>query len=244
VLKLGQSKRSRAGGYAQQRFEEGAKAWRRRVLPRALIILIPIAGLCIAYEVISPMPLHFVAGAYLGAALACYMWLRDSPPFYIEKWRLGADGERATGKALASLRREGWHTLHDLPTPRGNRDHVVVGPGGAFLLDSKNLGGEVSVQGDVLRVERLDDPRESYELPHLAGWMRGEAAKLKDEIGEVAKVRWVSAVVVIWASFPQRIVEGDRVVFLHGDELAGWLRGRTYSQAPEITEQIVETLAG
>jgi hypothetical protein len=55
--------------------------------------------------------------------------------------------------------------------------------------------------------------------------MRGEAARLKTEIEEATGVRtWVTAVVVFWSRFDPRVVEGDRVVFVHGDEVAGWLR--------------------
>jgi hypothetical protein len=36
--------------------------------------------------------------------------------------------------------------------------------------------------------------------------------------GALSRV-WVQRGVVVWISFPQRVVAGDRVVFVHGSEL-------------------------
>jgi hypothetical protein len=36
----------------------------------------------------------------------------------------------------------------------------------------------------------------------------------------------MQVVVVVWSSFPQRVVAGDRVVFVHGNELVQWLRSQ------------------
>jgi hypothetical protein len=48
----------------------------------------------------------------------------------------------------------GWFTLHDLRWPGkrfANIDHVVVGPGGLFVIDSKAWSGRVEVRDGVLR---------------------------------------------------------------------------------------------
>lgn len=67
-------------------------------------------------------------------------------------WEKGADGEVAVARALAELP-EGWVALHDLAWPgrqRANLDHVVVGPGGVFVVDAKNWSGRVEVRDQVL----------------------------------------------------------------------------------------------
>jgi hypothetical protein len=66
----------------------------------------------------------------------------------------GAEGESATAAVLDGLRSSGWHVLHDVRWPgrtRANIDHVAVGPGGVFVIDSKNWSGDVRVVGGVLR---------------------------------------------------------------------------------------------
>jgi hypothetical protein len=67
-------------------------------------------------------------------------------------WEKGAEGEVAVARALEALP-EGWVALHDLAWPgrqRANLDHVVVGPGGVFIVDAKNWSGRVEVREQVL----------------------------------------------------------------------------------------------
>lgn len=71
-----------------------------------------------------------------------------------DAWEVGADGERATAQALAGLDPATWTVLHDIRWPgraRANIDHVVIGPPGVFVIDSKNWTGTVQVAEDVLR---------------------------------------------------------------------------------------------
>lgn len=73
-----------------------------------------------------------------------------------ESFELGSDGELAVARAVAPLTVTGWHVLHDRSLPRGgNIDHLLVGPGGVFVLDAKNWSGTVSSQG-VLRAGGRD----------------------------------------------------------------------------------------
>ena len=67
-------------------------------------------------------------------------------------WEKGAEGEVAVARALEALP-EGWVALHDLVWPgrqRANIDHVVIGPGGVFVVDAKNWSGRIEVRDDVL----------------------------------------------------------------------------------------------
>jgi hypothetical protein len=66
----------------------------------------------------------------------------------------GADGEQATADALAALPKQTWTCFHDVRWPGrklANVDHVVVGPPGVFVIDSKNWSGSISLQDNVLR---------------------------------------------------------------------------------------------
>lgn len=61
-------------------------------------------------------------------------------------WEQGAIGEEATGALLEPLGAEGFVILHDRQNPDypGNIDHIVIGPTGIFVIDSKNWSGEVN----------------------------------------------------------------------------------------------------
>lgn len=72
---------------------------------------------------------------------------------YADHWEKGADGESQTAAVLGRLG-VGWICLHDLEWPgrtRANIDHLVIGPGGIFVIDSKNWSGRVEVKDGVLR---------------------------------------------------------------------------------------------
>jgi hypothetical protein len=60
--------------------------------------------------------------------------------------RRGASGEIHVGNILADFP-DDFCVINDLTTPFGNLDHVVVGPTGVFVLDSKNWRGAVSADG-------------------------------------------------------------------------------------------------
>lgn len=54
---------------------------------------------------------------------------------------LGWFGERLTAEELDPLRTQGWNIYHDVPIDRGGRegniDHVAIGPGGVFAIETK-----------------------------------------------------------------------------------------------------------
>lgn len=54
---------------------------------------------------------------------------------------LGWFGERITAEELEPLKAEGWQIFHDVPVSAGksewNIDHVAVGPGGIFAIETK-----------------------------------------------------------------------------------------------------------
>lgn len=72
---------------------------------------------------------------------------------YADKLEAGAAGEIATAEVLNQLPPP-WFAMHDVRWPgrsRANIDHVVVGPGGIFVIDSKNWSGNLALSGGVLR---------------------------------------------------------------------------------------------
>jgi Nuclease-related domain len=81
------------------------------------------------------------------AAVAAGWGLRFRPSPAAKAWRRGAVGERRTARRLAALERRGWAVLHDLAVPcsRANLDHLVIGPGGVFVIDSKQYRGRLQL---------------------------------------------------------------------------------------------------
>ncbi len=69
-------------------------------------------------------------------------------------WAKGGRGEVLVGKQLAKLGTE-WRVLHSIPVGSKGTDidHLVIGPGGVFCLNTKNhQGQQVWVRTDVVKV--------------------------------------------------------------------------------------------
>jgi hypothetical protein len=83
------------------------------------------------------------------AAVVAGWGLRFRPRPDAVAWRRGAAGERRTARLLDPLARHGWVVLHDLAIPGSpaNLDHLVIGPGGVFVIDPKQYRGRRQLDG-------------------------------------------------------------------------------------------------
>ncbi|WP_408898305.1 nuclease-related domain-containing protein [Nocardioides sp. R1-1] len=118
-----------------------------------------------------------------------------------ERWERGAEGERATARVLDRLPADEWTVFHDVRWPGrrlANVDHVVIGPPGVFVIDSKNWSGTIEIREQALR---------------HGGRRKGDVV---DRAAEAALA--VAAVT--------QVVGSDRVVavlcFTRDEEIAGW----------------------
>jgi Nuclease-related domain len=138
----------RPGGSAQATWrQERAAEWAAwtRTLPWRVAVTLGIGvGGGVLGSLLAPR-LGLVLGA-LAAVLAGW-GLRFRPSPDAVAWQRGAVGERRTARLLAALERHGWAVLHDLAVPgsRANIDHLVIGPGGVFVIDSKQYRGRLQL---------------------------------------------------------------------------------------------------
>jgi hypothetical protein len=105
--------------------------------------------------------------------------LRFRPSDQARAWQRGAKGERHTARLLDRLGREGYVVFHDLALPDSpaNLDHVVVGPSGVFVIDSKQWTGEVQQSADGLVWH------DHYRLDHPLATVRWQAEALGRLLG-------------------------------------------------------------
>jgi hypothetical protein len=119
-------------------------AWTRTLPWRIVVILgIGAAGGLLG-SLLAPR-LGLVVAAL--AAVAAGWGLRFKPSPDAVAWRQSAAGERRTARLLAPLERHGWVVLHDLAVPgsRANLDHLALGLGGVFVIDSKHYRGRLQL---------------------------------------------------------------------------------------------------
>lgn len=212
----------RPGQYADERYRRGMRSFRRRFYRQVgwALALVTVAELLLTLYVDSTVA--WMAFAFvLGGTIATVWILRELPPEHVRRWGAGAWGEQQTAKVLEPLEHAGWTVEHDLARERGNIDHLVESPGGRrFLLETKTLQGRLVVEAGCLTSTQPDDEEQIFRNRRLRHVVLERARSIYKERPK----GWVQAVVVIWGDFPQRCVEDGKLVFVHGDDLAGWLR--------------------
>ncbi|HET6814219.1 MAG TPA: nuclease-related domain-containing protein, partial [Actinomycetota bacterium] len=155
-------------------------------------------------------------------------WLRFRPSADTRAWRRGAAGERRTARLLAPLERHGWAVLHDLAIPgtQANIDHLVIGPGGVLVVDSKQYRGR-------LRLDRHGMVWHGRQL--LVSALRKVlwAADQADEVLGVAEIQVAAVVAVHGASVPWGLLQADGVTILPARRLPGLLQAGPSRLGPE-----------
>jgi Nuclease-related domain len=145
-VKIGRDAAANAGrsavvGYQQAR----ARQLRRRGVSVGLALgsfgLISVGGAQVGVHRSSAW---LVALGVLAALLAWMVWPRDDP----DRWLRGSAGERVTARLLAQLSPRRWVVLHDcaLPRSRANVDHLVIGPSGVWVVDTKTYRAPLSIR--------------------------------------------------------------------------------------------------
>lgn len=137
----------------------------------------------------------------------------------------GGDAEDWTAAVLRKLGAKRWHALHDVPLEASwDADHIVVGPTGVFVLETKWTATRQS--------ERRGYLRGRLEYGADQAW-RG-ARRVRSVLRGAGVIVDVEPVVVLWGP---RDAWGDDhpvgVAIVHGDDLAEWL---THRHQNELTE--------
>lgn len=140
----------KAGKSARAEYERRNAKYRSEwwaTLPKRLLILVGlsllagvIGGRILGYLGSPGLGWIFAVTAAIGLGRALFRPAKD-----VEAWRRGAEGEEKTERWLSKLPPE-YSVLHDLAIPgsKANVDHLVIGPTGVFVVDSKNYSGKIT----------------------------------------------------------------------------------------------------
>jgi Nuclease-related domain len=63
----------------------------------------------------------------------------------VDRHDRGAKGEEQVGGLLQTMSGDGWLFIHDVSFGHGNVDHIAIGPGGVFTIETKSHPGPVKV---------------------------------------------------------------------------------------------------
>jgi hypothetical protein len=152
----------------------------------------------------------FFAGLLVGILLL--LWHHFLLGQGIAQRQMGAEAEEWTAEVLAKLPSPPWRVFHDVPLEYSNVDHVVVGPGRIYAIETKWTGSGGA--------ERFLKP--------AARQAERQARELAGRLADSGCVREVLPVLVVWGGGvadglgdKPRLWEGTRVVAGHHSEV--WL---------------------
>ena len=142
---------AKAGGSAQQQYERLAARRRAELVPR-LVRNAGTFGAAGAFLWVMTATGGYGWGPWLFLMMVGIGLLKTfTEPAHVVAWAIGAKGERVTEAALDRLP-VGFIQLHDrrIPGSRANIDHIVIGPTGVFVVESKRMRGKLRVRGDTV----------------------------------------------------------------------------------------------
>jgi hypothetical protein len=136
----------------------------------------------------------------------------------------GAEGEEAVGATLDALKPGGWVVLHDrrkAPRSPANIDHLVVGPMGLLVIDTKKWSGHVTFNG-TLRCNRYSRQSTVTDTVEVADLLRAELAV--EGFGDVP----VTAVLCFEgdAGLTRAVEVSPNLFLVPGTQLTSWLAAR------------------
>ncbi len=241
--------RRTAGARARARYRVLHRRWLRRNRGLWVRFALVAAGFVVAAHLLAwwlDGDQQWGTGFLTGVATTVWFALRESPPSGVARWQEGAWGEEMTAHELDALSGRGWHVVHDLARDRANVDHVVIGPAGVFVLDSKRSSSRLVVDRSVgLRTTAPHEEDgggrvERAMLPSMRAQVRHVRELLATAGGASVPVR---PVLVWWGPYdgPAREVHG--VLVVHGSGLVRLLEAQPRG-APVDVERLAVALHG
>ena len=192
----------------------------------AMGIVCLIVFLVLFITSIDGLPLYIDAGRYetargmaLGLLIAsCYYFLLLQYPNY----RKGQIGERRVTKALSATLTGDYSLFDDVMLQSmkgGNIDHIVVGPTGIFVIETKNFKGKISYYGDNWEGVGRKSPSRQARINAM------RVRKILTFSGQKSRPFWVQGIVVL-ADPRAEVTEKkppEHIKVLRLDELADYI---------------------
>jgi hypothetical protein len=220
----------RAGRSAQAEYERRYTAWRTSRVQASLrwIPLALVSAFLGWWYLTATTGIWLFGVAFAALVIGAVADVLFRPPHDLRELRQVAAGERATGRLLARVQRDGYLVLHDRRTAGGQVDveHLLVGPAGMFVLDSRNwteLKEEARVLEGALWVGRSSQNATLAELRRETADVTGEVSVALDGRAAATPLSAVTVLVV----HGKRVAGTPRVVggvaVLEGRHLLGFL---------------------
>jgi hypothetical protein len=154
--------------------------------------------------IIGLVTLIFYGLGIIFTGISIYFFVKSN------QYKKGQDGENLIIECLKKLN-DNYQLINDvvLPESYGNIDHLLLGPNGVFVIETKNYNGEIICNGDEwynhydgevkisMKGRPYYKPGRDYDIKSPSKQIKKNAAKLKQFIEkELNKKIWIEVVVV------------------------------------------------
>lgn len=217
----------RAGAYSRRELQRLKRRWLRRSWKAVVAVMALIALGAVAAQLFLPDEIApYVAGAIgvSGLWLNYVFMLQTSG---VMSHVVGVMGEEWTTDELNKLRRRGWHLVNHVMLEHVDVDHVLLGPGGFFTIETKFRSDP----------ERITDD-------DLAGWARRANRSARDVRTRLQTSQRMSPIVAVWGPGSGDVLGEvrtvDGVIICAGANLLATIEDR----AEEVTVDVVRAAFG
>jgi len=160
-------------------------------------------------------------------AISIVFFAKSSP------YKSGQSGEKLVTDTLQNLP-DTYYLVNDvnLPNSYGNIDHVVLGSNGIFMIETKNLEGEIRCNGDMwYQYKDIWKIPEEYEIKSPSKQVKRNAVKLKQFIESKNIFKkplriWVEGIIVFTHHNVSLNLYNPTVPVLKIDELNDYILNR------------------
>ncbi len=150
-------------------------------------------------------------------------------------WRTGSAGESSVLAELEKLA-DDYRVLNGVVVPpnRGDTDHIVCGPNGLFVIETKNYAGIIHCEGDAWTREKIGRAGTPYQLEigSPSNQVKRNAKVLKDFVlaheAEIFRERtsphlWIVGIIVFTRADTMLELKDPTVPVVGLDELADYI---------------------
>ncbi|MCW4045424.1 MAG: NERD domain-containing protein [Candidatus Bathyarchaeota archaeon] len=204
-----------------------------RKLSAALLLMAIFAVVLVS--AVPTSPLYVNVGEYEGIraisllALLISAWLSFRS---YSGYRRGYQGEKSVAKTLSSTLSDDYFLINDvnLRDGYGNIDHIVLGPNGIFVIETKNYAGKIICNGDNWlnprsgKLNRLTH----YDLGSPSKQAKRNASRVKKAIESLAAFKskniWVHGILVFANKNVHLQISNPTVPVLRSKQLPNFIR--------------------
>jgi hypothetical protein len=163
--------------------------------------------------------------------------------FYLHKYRIysgGWEGEKQVAKLLSKTLSDDYYLINDvyLHDGGGDIDHIVLGPNGVFVLETKNWSGKINCNGD--EWQRPGKPN----IGSPSRQVKRNSAKIKCIIESSQTLKplgiWVEGIVVFTNNHASLNINNPTVPILKIQQLPNYMT--TYKTDNSYTRQQLEQI--